>query len=177
MNRPVRATDVVNFVMKNGEIRPLVVVRSWDSTSAPVAAVPALPSVPLRAGEQVKFPGHNQPTQFAVAHVNGLLLIDPAVDGTNVPIQAPVMVPAVPAAPLSASGSVGSRPGGGIDFRNRGLYPASPAMSTDVAPVPVSVNAPVALPPVEGNAFSVWIAAAAYDQGKGVGTWHWPLGS
>jgi hypothetical protein len=105
MNRIVRATDVVNFVMKNGEFRPLLVVRAWDLTP-PVTAAP--PTVAPRAGEQVKFPAHNQPSQVAIAHISGLLLIDPLVDQKNVPIQAPVMVPARtlparPADPLSPS--------------------------------------------------------------------------
>jgi hypothetical protein len=106
MNRPARATDVVNFVMKNGDIRPLVVVRSWDTTPLPVTGA-ALPTVPIRAGEQVKFPGHNQPQLQPIACVNGVLIIDPNLDQVNVPIQAPV-VAVVPAAgtPAAAPPSV-----------------------------------------------------------------------
>jgi hypothetical protein len=82
MNTQPKATDVVNFVMKNGEFRPLLVVRAWQ-LAAPVTAT--VPVVTPRPGEQVKFPGHNQPSIIPVAHVNGVLTIDPAVDGGNVP--------------------------------------------------------------------------------------------
>jgi hypothetical protein len=85
MNRPVKATDIVNFVMKNGEFRPLVIVRSWDRLPAAVLVSPPVEAVPRRPGEQVKFPTHNQPSQIPVTHVCGVLYIDPSVDATNIP--------------------------------------------------------------------------------------------
>jgi hypothetical protein len=169
MNRPVRATDAVNFVMKNGDIRPLLVVRSWDLTPPPAPA--AAPAVPHRAGEQVKFPAHNQPGQFVIAHVSGLLLIDPSVDADNVPVQAPVL-PAPPL-PNKAELEAAVATGNAVGATPEQVQAGKDAAATLAKPTP----APTPVPPVAGLPFGAWIAVAAYDQGKAPGTWHWPLGS
>jgi len=97
MNPLPRAGKVVNFVMKDGDVRPLLVVRVWDYSTpvslghqAPHTSDPALLGrAATRPGEQVKFPVAHDPSagQGNPGNLCGVLYIDPSRDANNIPGQ------------------------------------------------------------------------------------------